>query len=255
MPDGQVSATPPTTVDTVLNGRLQLEQPVKGPRAGLDAIFLAQALPAPSGDVLDVGAGTGVVGLAVLQRCHNAMLTAIEIDAGLSALIGRNARANGLERRVRVITGDVTAPLQQLGIEPGSQDVILCNPPYATTGAARVADNPVRERAHTMPAGGLERWARCWAALARGGSRLVLVHRADRIGAILAALDGRFGAVEVMPLFPRQGVAAQRILVCGIKGSRALPMLYPGLVLHNADGAWTAEANAVLTGDATLWQV
>jgi tRNA1(Val) A37 N6-methylase TrmN6 len=244
----------PTTVDAVLGGRLRLEQPVKGPRVGLDAVFLAQAIPILSGSVVDVGAGTGVVGLAVAQKAAGVVLTAIELDAGLAAMIGRNALSNGLEHQVRVVHGDVLAPLRELGLEPSSQDYVLCNPPFATTGEGRVAASPVRQRAHVMAAGDLEHWARRWSALARADGQLAIVHRADRIGEILAALDARFGAIEIMPLFPRVGVAAHRVLVRGIKGSRALPTLHAGMVLHDANGDWTPAVQAVLTAEATVWK-
>ena len=56
----------PTTEDAFLGGALRILQPKDGYRAGIDAVLLAAAAPLRQGrveQVLDVGAGVGVVGL------------------------------------------------------------------------------------------------------------------------------------------------------------------------------------------------
>ena len=70
--------------------------------------------------------------------------------------------------------------------------------------------------------------------------------------ALLAVLEGRFGALTLLPLHPRAREPAHRIIVSGTKGSRAPPSLLPGFVLHQADGTFTPQAQAVLRGGAAL---
>jgi tRNA1(Val) A37 N6-methylase TrmN6 len=81
---------------------------------------------------------------------------------------------------------------------------------------------------------------------------LTLIHRPESLGELLHLLEGRFGDIAVFPLFPKDGAAAVRIIVQGRKGSRAGLGLLPGLVLHHADGSYTAEAEAVLRGGEGL---
>ena len=81
---------------------------------------------------------------------------------------------------------------------------------------------------------------------------LGLIHRAQSLSEILAALSGRFGDIRVLPVHPSADAAATRILVRATSGSRAGLQLLPGLVLHEPDGAWTSRANAVLRGEAAL---
>ena len=80
-----------------------------------------------------------------------------------------------------------------------------------------------------------------------------MIHRADALPAIYAALERRLGDVAVRPVYPRAGEDAIRVLVTGVKGSRAPARLAPPLVLHEADGRATAEARAIHEGRATLW--
>ena len=64
-------------------------QPAAGYRAGLDAVLLAAAAPLQPGrveQVLDVGAGVGVVGLAVARRAADAVVTMVEREAAGGAV-------------------------------------------------------------------------------------------------------------------------------------------------------------------------
>jgi tRNA1(Val) A37 N6-methylase TrmN6 len=103
-----------------------------------------------------------------------------------------------------------------------------------------------------MTAGGLDTWIRFLAACAAPGGRFWMIHRADALAQVLAALNGRFGGAQVFPLFPRAGAPARRIIVSALKGSRAGLTLLPGLVMHNSDGSYTATAEAVLRHGAAL---
>ena len=87
--------------------------------------------------------------------------------------------------------------------------------------------------------------------LARKGT-LTVIHRADRLDAVLAGLDGRAGDVAVLPLWPKAGKAARRVVVSARKGVAGPARLLPGLVLHEADGRYTAAADAVLREGAAL---
>ena len=82
--------------------------------------------------------------------------------------------------------------------------------------------------------------------MAASGGGLTLIHRADRLAEILGALEGRFGALAVRPLYPREGMPATRILVSGRRDSRAPLAILPGLVLHRPEGGFTARAEAIL---------
>jgi len=245
-----------TTEDAFLGGKLMIAQPKSGPRAGLDAVFLASACPAKAGDkVLEAGAGSGIVALAVAQRVLGVTATGVEIDASLATLASRNAAANGLAGAVRFVQGDVTGSsgaLAGLGLTPSSFDHVLANPPFLLAGAARLPPHAMLRRAHAASSGELEGWVRFLAGFARPGGTLTLIHRADALPRLLPLLHGRFGALTLFPLFPHAEEPASRILIHGIKGSRAPLRMQQGLVLHGEDGSFTAAAEAVLRAGARL---
>ncbi len=257
-PETLMSETP-VTIDAFLGGRLTMAQPAHGYRAGLDAVLLAAAVPEISGrivTVLDVGAGVGAVGLCVAARLVNAQVTLVELQPELSALAAQNIERNQLAQRVRVITGDVCdrpERLTELGLIADTFDHVVCNPPFDIEGNGRSPPNALKARSHAMPAGELEQWGRVLARYCRASGAVTMIHRADALGAVLAALAGRFGDFRVLPLHPRAGEPATRIIVQGIKGSRAPLTLLAGLVLHTADGhSFAAPVQAVLREGAAL---
>lgn len=252
------SATPEVSEDAFLGGQLMLLQPVRGYRAGMDAVLLAAAAICKSGNcrVLDLGAGVGTVGLCIARRMPLSNVTLLERQQVLVGLATQNIARNGLGERARVVCGDVTGPAAELaaaGIAEGGFELVVANPPYFDAGAGTRSPEPIKATSHEMEAaqdsaggGGLERWARTMARAVRPGGGMVLIHTAEALPAIYAAMGGRFGGLIVRPVHPKAGEPAHRVLVSGVKGSRAKARLLDRLVLHGADGSFTREAEAVL---------
>jgi tRNA1(Val) A37 N6-methylase TrmN6 len=228
-----------------------------GHRAGTDAVLLAAAAGLPARRIVDFGAGAGAAGLALLTRWPEARADLVEIDPSLAALARENAALNGAAGRARVFALDALdgRARRAAGLLDGEADLVVTNPPFFAAGTARVSPDPARARAHAFAAGA-EAPLRAWivaalATLAPGG-RYVMIHRPDALPEILEAFGKRLGDIAIRPVHPRGDADAIRVLVSGVKGSRAPARLAPGLVLHEAGGAFTPLAAAIHTGDAVL---
>lgn len=238
--------------DAFLGGRLRLLQPPKGAhRAGTDAILLARLLtPEPGMALCDLGSGPGIVGLACAVLRPGLRVTLVERDPALAELARRNAALNGIE--ARVIVADILGPAAErlaTGLAPDSFDYLLTNPPFFEEGRYRPSPDANRAAAHGFAPDGLDGWLRTCAGILRPGGRLGLIHRADALPGCLSALARRFGAVSVRPVQPHVAVPAIRVLITATKGSRAPFSLQPPLVLHGADGRFSAEAEALHRGE------
>jgi tRNA1(Val) A37 N6-methylase TrmN6 len=240
--------------DAVLGGRLILRQPRKGHRVGHDAMLLAAACSARSGQrLIDLGAGVGAAGLAVAARVYDLGVVLVELDQALAALARENAARNGLAKRAQVVCLDVAAPpaaFAAAGLQPGIADHVLMNPPF------NPAHNPSPDRgrrlAYAATPETLSRWAGVAAELLGAAGVVTLIWRADGLGAVLAALAGAFGAATILPVHPKPAAPAIRVLVRAVKGSRAPLALLPGLYLCDEAGRPTAGAEAVLRDGALL---
>jgi tRNA1(Val) A37 N6-methylase TrmN6 len=247
-----------TTLDAFLDGRVQVLQPTTAYRAGLDAVLLAASVPVAAAPrafcrVLDLGAGVGTVGLCVAARLPDVDVTLLEREPVLLDLARANIARAGVGERVRVVSGDVEHLGADPNLKPDSFDYVLANPPYQIEGRGRSPANALKARAHAMPDGALENWVRTMARLVVPAGMAVMIHRADALGEILAAYSTRFGALTVQPVHPRLNEAASRVLVSGIKGSRAPLRLMTGLVLHETGShAFTPRVQAILRDGAGL---
>jgi len=233
-----------------------VRQPREGFRSGLDAVFLAAACQARDGDrVLEAGCGAGAASLCLLARAPQAKLTGVEIDPDLAALARENAEANGVSDRFEIVCADVTAPwtrLEALGLVRESYDHVIANPPFFSQARTRPAKTPGADLARAMPEGKLEAWVRFLAAAAKPSGRCAVIHTVQALPQLLASFERRFGGLRIAPLYPRADAPAIRVIVSGVKGSRAPLSLAPGVILHEKDGSSTPAAKAILREGCAL---
>lgn len=99
---------------------------------GREAIALLGSNSAPQ-RVVDMCCGTGNLGLAIAHRCPHASVLASDLTDGTVELARRNVERLGLGTRVQIFQGDLFEPLRAT-LAPNSLDLIVCNPPYISTG-------------------------------------------------------------------------------------------------------------------------
>jgi len=233
-----------------LGGRVQLAQEERGHRVGLDAALLAAATPsATAGLILDLGAGVGAVGLCAARLAPKARIGLVEIAPETAALARENIRLNDLEARARLYEADFigAANRRAVGLIDEAAAVVLTNPPFFERSSVRVSPDPAKALAHVAGAP-LADWTRAALALLAPGGTFAMIHRAEALSECLSALEGRVGGLAVLPVQPRDGAAATRILIRGVKGSKAPLSLLPPLILHRSDGAYAPLADAILRG-------
>ena len=237
--------------DRLLGGRVRLLQPKTGYRAGADAALLAAACDARAGErVLDVGCGPGAVLLQAAMRCPDTRLCGLERDSGALELANRSVALNGLDGRVELLAGDVAAGFAVLKLRPF--DAVLSNPPFFDDASAIRGPHPARRGAYIADQG-LEAWTGFLSKAVREGGDITVIHRADRLGDLLALLSPKCGSFLIRPIHPFADEPAKRVLLRATKTGKAPLQLLPALVLHDrAGGKHTAEAEAILRGEAAL---
>ena len=237
------------TVDAFHGGRFCLVQPRDGHRAGLDALLLAAALPeGAAGALLDMGAGTGLGGLAAADRNPALRVDLAERDPVMLDVLRATLDLEGnaaLAARARVLAVDLVAPAAERearGLRAMGYAHALANPPF-NPPAQRPSPDARRAAAHAMAADTLEAWCRAAAhALAPGGT-LTMIARPRSLCDLLAAWGGRFGGPALVPVHTREG-AATRLLARGTKGARAPLVLLPSLTVDAAMRMALADGTA-----------
>jgi tRNA1(Val) A37 N6-methylase TrmN6 len=242
------------TQDAFLGGRLHLRQPRSGHRAGHDAMLLAAATSARSGDrVVDLGAGVGAAGLAVAKRVAGIELLLVEIDEVLADLARGNAAANAIAADVIVL--DVTCAAEifaAAGLPPDSVDVVLMNPPFNDPARHRASPDKAREIAHVSTAAMLEKWIHAARRILKSGGALTLIWRADGLVEVLSALDRGFGSLELLPVHGEAATPAIRVLIRAVKGGKAPLQMHAALLLNDESALPNKQVQDVLAGEGIL---
>lgn len=236
------------TEDVLFGGRLRIRQPARGYRVNVDTLLLAAAVEARDGmRLLEAGCGVGAALLAVAARTENTTFVGLERDANMAALGRENVAANGMSTRAEIVTGDVLGRDANRDVFDGA----FFNPPYDEEGEGR-APTEARKHAYVADAS-IDAWIAALADRLSGGAALTLIHRARKLPDLLAALKGRLGGVEVLPIRPFAASPAKRVIVRARKGSRAPLRLLKGLDLHDGSGAkHTREAEAIVRGESVF---
>jgi tRNA1(Val) A37 N6-methylase TrmN6 len=239
------------TQDRLLGERLVLRQSRDGYRAGMDAALLAAACDARAGQrVIEAGCGPGAALLAAAARRPEATFAGIERDETALELARENVALNSLSDRIEVLAGDVAQPFSRLGLKPF--DAAVANPPFFDDETALRGPAPAR-RAAWIADEGLAAWTGFLLKAVREGGTITVIHRADRLGDLLALLGDKAGSFRIRPIQPFADAPAKRVLVRAIKTGKAPLVLLPALVLHERGGAkHTVEVEAILRGEAEL---
>jgi tRNA1(Val) A37 N6-methylase TrmN6 len=242
------------TEDAFLDGQLRLRQPRSGHRAGHDAMLLAAATPAGSGDrVVDFGAGVGAAGLALARRVAGIELVLVEIDAALANLARGNAACNAIAAEVVVL--DVTAAAAAFaaaGLPADSVDVVLMNPPFNDPARHRASPDKVRASAHVATGETLESWIHAARRILKSGGVLTLIWRADGLADVLAALGRGFGSLAILPVHADAAAPAIRVLIRAIKGGKAPTRMQAALLLKDESGLPNKQVGEILAGRGIL---
>ena len=220
-------------------------------------MILAAAVRADfDGAIADFGAGAGAAGMAAAARCAKARVTLVENGPVMAEFarrtIGHEDNA-AFFYRLLVLEADISLSGKSRvdsGLCDRSFDFVIMNPPF-NSPRDRATPDTLKASAHVMAEGMFEAWLRTAAAVLRPGGGVAIIARPASLKEILSAMEGRFGGLRILPILPRPAEPAIRILVAGIKGSRAGLSIEPPLVLHGESGnGFSARAEAVINGEA-----
>ncbi len=244
--------TPELTRDAFLCGRLHLWQPTRGYRAATDPVLLAAACPATAGQsVLDLGCGVGAAALCLGARVPGLHLAGLELQPDYADLARRNGADNA--QVFQVETGDLADMPQALRRD---FDHVIANPPYYPGTGTPPPDSG---RARALLVGTpLADWVAAAARRLATGGWLTLICGVDGLPQVLGALAPKLGSASVLPLTPRDGRPALRVILRARKGGRAAFRLLSPLILHKGpahDGdreSYTSRAEEVLRGGGSL---
>ncbi|RLC57442.1 MAG: peptide chain release factor N(5)-glutamine methyltransferase [Chloroflexi bacterium] len=148
--------------------------------------------------IADVGAGSGVIAVALACELPNARVIATDVSKRALALARRNAARHGVAARIEFVEGDTLLPIE------GRAEIIATNLPYVMTEDWLAAPPEIREREPRRALDGGADGLRYIRRLLRqapeklAGNGALFAEIGDRQGEIARSLAGEcFPAAEV----------------------------------------------------------
>ncbi len=244
------------TEDEFLSGRIKAIQAKKGFRAGIDTVLLAASVDIDSINIAEFGAGSGIASCCVLADLRMANATLIDFNADALALADKNLEKNGFSKRAKTLFLDVTnkgSVREEAGLKNNYYTSIIANPPFFDAKAGTLSPETSRADSRHMQNDDLDKWVKCAASSAAGGAEVIFIHSIGSLPRLLGSFAARFGNISILPISSRTGQNASRVLIRGIKGSRAPMSLLAPLVLHGPNGnAYLEQSDAIFRGKSRI---
>lgn len=212
---------------------------------GTDSFLLASMPRLKSGlRVCDLGCGTGLLGLLLLQRNPRLQVTGVELQSAAAALAQKAIEENALGDVFQIVRDDLRHLKDRF--PTGSFDLVVCNPPYYPPQNGAVSADPALRSARSETDCTLADICRAAAYLLRWGGSFCLVHKPERLTDLLYTL--RQCAIEPKRLrfvCKTAAAAPSLLLLEGRRGGKPGLSIEAPLILQNSDGTPTAEVDTI----------
>jgi len=210
-------------------------QPADGYCFNSDSIFLYDfaARFRPKGDLLDVGAGVGILGL-LFARDFNVRVTLVEKQSKMAELARINARINGLE--ASIVEDDFLRHAFEKQF-----DTIVSNPPFYPEEVVQSPDDHIHACRYNLHLP-IDDFFQKVKKIIKPRGRFIFCYDPTQITALLSALE-RVGlkAEEIRFVHPKIDRPAKLVLIAARNQSRARQRVLAPLIVHDEKG-YTPEA-------------
>lgn len=229
------------TLDTIKG--IRLYQSRNGYRFSMDAVLLASFVDLKRvGTIIDLGAGSGIVGLLLAQRYTRARVTLLELQESLFRLAERNISLNGLEERVDAVRCDIRALPEGLT----GFDLALSNPPFRKPLSGRL--NVEREKAvarHEMEIS-LRELLRAASGCLKSKGRFSMIYHPLRLHELTDELaKAGLEPKRLRFVHGKKSLEAKMLLLEAVKHGRPGLKVEPPLFVYREDGGYTRELEEI----------
>ena len=229
-------------IDDLEFNNLKIIQNTTGFCFGIDSVLLSDyAKNLKNGSkVVDIGTGTGIIGILLCAKSKLSHITGIEIQSEVAQMAERSIQLNHLGNKFDVLNINIKEVFDYL--EPNTVDCIVTNPPYIklNSGAQNIEKKKLISR-HEIECN-LEDIIKISYKLLKSKAEFYMVHRAERIVDIMYLLR-KYKLEPKQVRFVQSKLNSSPNLVlfrCVKDGGNALKIDEP-LIIYNEDGTYTDE--------------
>lgn len=234
---------------------------------GMDSILLSNfAKEIKKGArVVDLGTGTGILGLLLCAKTELSQILGIEIQKEVANMAKRSIRLNGLENRFQIVNMNIKRILHQKGkrnikikgvskhkkayqlirkinLQKESFDCIITNPPYKKLNTGMINENKKKLISRHEYTANLSDFIKTAKYLLKDKGSLFMVHRPERLVDIIEIMrKEKIEPKQIRLVYPKVNEKPNLILIKGIKNAKPFLKVEEPLYVYNKDGKYTDE--------------
>lgn len=216
---------------------------------GTDSVLLANFVESKNKKniILDLCSGSGVIPIIISAKKEHSKILGVELQKEMFDLFNRNVELNNLNSQIVPIIDDiknVRSIREKIENETkrNSVDIIVCNPPYKTTGTGVLSEGEVKYIARHEVMCNLEDVFCTSSKLLNSKGKLYLVHKPDRLADLISiARKYKLEPKKIRFVYPTINSRPSIVLLEYVRnGGNELKVLEP-LIEYNSDGSYTDE--------------
>ena len=192
---------------------------------GIDSVILSDFAKniKENSDVVDLGTGTGILGLLLCGKTKLRTITGIEIQEDVAKMAERSIKLNELENRFKIFNVNINSVFKENLLEKNKFDVVIMNPPYKELGSGITNENKSKLIARHEITATLEDFVKTAAALLKYKGELYIVHKPERTVDIITKLrENKLEPKELKVVYSRKDTDASLILIKAVKGRKEI---------------------------------
>jgi len=209
---------------------------------GVDSVLLSDFAKSikPGSKVLDLGTGTGIIGMLLCGKSRLKSIIGIEIQEHVANMANRSIKLNGLEDKFQIINEDIRN-LENI-FEKQSIDVIVTNPPYKKKNTGLINKNEAKLISRHEVKCTLEEIIKVSVNLLKYDGTFYMVHRPERLVDILFYLrQYKLEPKLIRFVHSRENKPPKLVLIKCVKNANQFLKIDKPLIIYKENGEYTGE--------------
>ena len=209
---------------------------------GIDSVLLSDFAKnmKKNSVVMDIGTGTGIIGLLLCKKTNLKKIYGIEIQKKVDEMTERNIKINEWKNKFKVLNININE--SERYFVNNQIDVIVTNPPYKknNTGLKNISESKLISR-HEVKCTLEDIIEKSYIILKDLGV-FYMVHRAERLVDIMFLMRKyKLEPKEIRFVHSKQNEKPNLVLIKAIKNAKEFLKIDKPLIIYNDDGTYTDE--------------
>lgn len=233
---------PNERIDELELNNLKIIQKNDGFCFGIDSVLLSDFVRKIKNNskVLDLGTGTGILGILLCAKTNLKQITGIEIQKDIADMATRSIQLNNLQGKFDILNCNIKDIDKLLKID--SYDAIVTNPPYKKPNSGKINENKTKLISRHEIEANLDDFIRISFKMLKDKGTLYMVHRAERIVDILSTMRKyKMEPKRIRFVYSNKNSESKLVLLEATKNAKPFVKIERPLYVYNENSDYTQE--------------